>query len=96
MEQSWNVRWEDLTARQRQAIVAVGAVTSAWQIWMLWDLRRRPAARVRGRKRWWVAASFVRPVGQIAYQVWGRRPPDGGWPDEPGWFDDVERDDLAG
>lgn len=92
-------RFEDLTEAQRRAIVAVAVVTGVWQLWMLWDLWRRPAERVRGPKRRWVLASFVRPFGQIAYHLVGRRPPPGGWP-EPvraeGWFDDVEPDDLAG
>jgi hypothetical protein len=65
-------RWQDLNPGQRQAIVVVGAVTSVLQIIMLWDLRRRPAEEVRGSKKAWVAASFVRPLGQIAYLIWGR------------------------
>jgi hypothetical protein len=65
-------RWQDLNPGQRQAIVAVGAVTSILQIIMLWDLRRRPAEEIRGSKKAWVAASFVRPIGQIAYLIWGR------------------------
>jgi hypothetical protein len=67
--------WEDLTPEQRRAIVAVGVVTTIWQAVMLIDLARRPAEQVRGSKRAWVLASFVRPVGQIAYYAWGRRPP---------------------
>ena len=94
------MRWEDLTRRQRQTIVGAAVATGIWQLWMLWDLWRRPATRVRGAKRWWVLASFVRPVGQIAYHRYGRRPPPGGWPpdppDEHAWFDDVGRDELAG
>jgi hypothetical protein len=65
-------RWQDLNPGQRQAIVVVGAVTSILQIIMLWDLRRRPAEEIRGSKKAWVAASFVRPLGQIAYLIWGR------------------------
>ena len=66
-------RWNDLTPAQRQAIIAVGVATSVWQLAMLVDLWRRPAARIRGSKRLWLLASFVRPVGQIAYYGWGRR-----------------------
>lgn len=41
---------------------------------MLRDLSRRPPAeQVRGSKRAWVLASFLRPVGQIPYHAWGRR-----------------------
>ncbi len=67
-------RWEDLSAAQRRLVIAVGAVTSLLQALMLWDLWRRPAEGIRGSKRAWVLASFVRPFGQIAYVVWGRRP----------------------
>jgi hypothetical protein len=66
-------RWEDLSAAQQRAIIAVGAITTIWQLAMLWDLSRRPADQVRGSKRAWVLASFVRPLGQIAYYAWGRR-----------------------
>ncbi|MFA9431873.1 hypothetical protein [Egicoccus sp. AB-alg2] len=66
--------WSDLTPTQQRLIVVAGVVTTAWQVAMLWDLRRRPAEDIRGSKRAWVLASFVRPLGQIAYYVWGRRP----------------------
>jgi hypothetical protein len=66
-------RWEDLSAAEQRAIIAVGLITTLWQLAMLWDLSRRPAEDVRGSKRAWVLASFVRPVGQIAYYAWGRR-----------------------
>jgi hypothetical protein len=67
-------RWEDLSAAQRRGIVVAVVVTGVWQLWMLVDLWRRPAEQIRGPKRRWVAASFVRPFGQIAYHLWGRRP----------------------
>lgn len=67
-------RWQELRPGQRRAIAAVGAVTTLLQIVMLWDLWRLPAEELRGSKRAWAAASFVRPFGQIAYLLWGRRP----------------------
>jgi hypothetical protein len=66
-------RWEDLSSGQQRAVIAVGAITTIWQVAMLWDLARRPAEQIRGTKRSWVLASFVRPFGQIAYDAWGRR-----------------------
>jgi hypothetical protein len=66
--------WEELTSRQRRAIIVGGTVTTIWQLAMLWDLRKRPADQIRGPKWRWVLASFVRPFGQIAYYLWGRRP----------------------
>ena len=74
METSRSVRgWEDLSPTQQRAVIAVGAVTTIWQVAMLWDLSRRPAEQIRGSKRAWVLASFIRPFGQIAYYAWGRR-----------------------
>jgi hypothetical protein len=69
-------QWEDLSPEQRRLIVVLGAVTSILQAIMLWDLWRRPDEQIRGSKGAWVAASFVRPLGQIAYLFWGR--PEGG------------------
>ena len=66
-------RWEDLSSAQQRAVIVVGAITTIWQVAMLWDLARRPAEQIRGAKRVWVLASFVRPFGQIAYYAWGRR-----------------------
>lgn len=78
-------KWEDLTEQQRRAVIAVGVVTTIWQLAMLWDLRKRSDDQVRGSKRAWFAASFVRPFGQIAYYCWGRHPraEDDQDPDEP-------------
>ena len=65
--------WSDLSTGQQRAVIAVGGATTVWQVAMLWDLARRPAEQVRGSKVAWALASFVRPVGQIAYYAWGRR-----------------------
>lgn len=67
-------RWDDFTQGQQRAIAVVGVVGTLVQALMLWDLWRRPAEEIRGSKRAWVAASFVRPFGQVAYVWWGRRP----------------------
>jgi hypothetical protein len=66
--------WKDLSQSQRTAIAVVAVVTGVLQLIMLLDLWRRPADQIRGSKRAWVLASFVRPIGQIAYVGWGRRP----------------------
>ena len=66
-------RWGDLSPAQQRALLTMGVITSVWQLAMLWDLWQRPASQVRGSKRRWVLASFVRPLGQIAYYGWGRR-----------------------
>lgn len=74
---SKRLRWQDFRPEQQRAIVIVTVVTGALQAVMLWDLWRRPAEQVRGPKRAWVVASFVRPFGQVAYLRWGRKPASG-------------------
>lgn len=65
--------WEDLTPRQRAAIVAGGAVEVVITAVALVDLARRPKRLVRGRKRWWLTGLAVQPFGPIAYLAFGRR-----------------------
>jgi hypothetical protein len=66
-------RFSDLSPAQRAAIGAAGAVQVGLMAAALIDLRRRPARKVRGGKRLWVAASFVNFVGPIAYFTYGRK-----------------------
>lgn len=66
-------RFRDLPRAQQTLIIVAGVATTAWQLVMLWDLWHRDADEIRGSKRRWVAASFVRPFGQIAYFLAGRR-----------------------
>jgi hypothetical protein len=65
--------WEDLTPRQRAAILAGGAVELVITTVALVDLARRPKRLVRGPKRWWLMGFAVQPVGPIAYLAFGRR-----------------------
>jgi type II secretory pathway component PulM len=67
-------RWRDLSLRQRRAISVIGAVQALLQVATWWDLWRRPADRVRGRKLAWLGASLVQWVGPLAYWVRGRKP----------------------
>jgi hypothetical protein len=53
--------------------VVVGAVELVLTSLAVADLRRRPADEIRGPKALWLLASFVQPVGPIAYFVLGRR-----------------------
>jgi hypothetical protein len=67
--------WSDLNPRERVAVVALvvaqfALLAAAWA-----DLRRRPAARVRGPKALWALISLVNFAGPIAYFVAGRRRP---------------------
>ena len=69
-------RWSDLDEGTRRLIVVGGAVEGALKIAALADLRRRPAAQIRGPK--WVWATVVTLVNMagavpIAYFLLGRR-----------------------
>lgn len=66
-------KWSDLTIGQQRAFYVAGAVETVLTAAALWDLARRPADQVRGPKVAWALASFVQPVGSIAYFVKGRR-----------------------
>jgi hypothetical protein len=65
--------WKDLSSGQRRGIVAAGIVQVALMLAALLDIRRRPAAEIRGPKGAWVAAAFVNTIGPLAYFVFGRR-----------------------
>ncbi|MGJ9422568.1 PLD nuclease N-terminal domain-containing protein [Aeromicrobium sp. CF3.5] len=66
-------KWSDLTTGQQRAVFAAGAAEAIVTIAALRDLARRPATTVRGPKVIWVLASFVQPVGPLAYFAAGRR-----------------------
>ena len=65
--------WRDLTRQQLIGTVVLGAVQLALLGAALWDISRRPAARIRGSKGLWTALSFINFVGPIAYFAAGRR-----------------------
>ena len=64
--------WSELSSAQRTTIVAASAVQLGLQLAALIDLYRRPARRVNGDKRIWLALSFVNFIGPIAYFARGR------------------------
>lgn len=66
-------RWSDLEPWQQKAIIVGGAIETAGTAISLRDLSRRSSDQIRGPKLAWVAASFVQPVGPIAYWLFGRR-----------------------
>ena len=65
--------WSELTPAQRASIGLASAVSLGLQAAALADLYRRPARRVNGDKRMWVALSFVNFIGPAAYLKRGRR-----------------------
>ena len=65
--------WQELSASQRAAVVALGAAEVALTAWAAWDLLHRPANEVRGSKLLWAPALLVQPVGPVGYLLLGRR-----------------------
>lgn len=66
-------RWSELSGGQRAGAVAAGVVQLGLLVAALADLRRRPAAEVRGSKKLWSAACFVNFAGPLAYFTFDRR-----------------------
>lgn len=65
--------WKDFTPAQQALVIAGGVVELGLLAAALWDLSRRPASQVNGKKSVWVAVSFINFVGPIAYFLRGRR-----------------------
>jgi hypothetical protein len=68
-------RWRDRTPTQRAGILLVGSIQLALLVAALTNIRRRPAAEIRGGKRLWTALAFVNGIGPITYFTCGRKRP---------------------
>jgi hypothetical protein len=69
-------RWRDLSEGTRRLILLGAVVEGSLKIAALRDLRRRPAAQVRGPKWLWATVvTLVNSVGAapVAYLLFGRR-----------------------
>ena len=69
-------KWNELSPRNRQLIIAGGVFDGVLKVAALIDLARRPAGQVRGSKvRWAVAVTLINSVGAVpvAYFACGRR-----------------------
>lgn len=66
-------QWSDLTTGQQKMISVAGAAEAILTAAAVYDLARRPAGRIRGRKSLWALAFSVQPFGPIAYFALGRR-----------------------
>jgi hypothetical protein len=59
---------------QQKKVLAVALVLHVIVLTLTWrDLRRRPDAAVRGRKRLWRIAATMNTTGSLAYWLFGRR-----------------------
>jgi hypothetical protein len=69
-------RWSDLSVRDRRLVVVGAVLEGVLKIAALIDLKRRPAAEIRGRRWIWATVvSLGNSVGivPLAYFVFGRR-----------------------
>jgi hypothetical protein len=63
----------DLNAQQKKLLVVVLVVHLILARFTVRDLRRRPAAAVRGPKRLWRVWAATNTTGSVAYWLVGRR-----------------------
>ena len=71
-------RWNELSERSRKLIVAAAVGETLLKAAALVDLKRRPAAEIRGSKRAWATTVvLVNSLGAVpvAYFLFGRRKP---------------------
>jgi hypothetical protein len=66
-------QWKDLSRTTRIRIMLMGFVQIALLAAALWDIRRRPAAQIKGNKKMWVGLVFINYIGPIAYFLVGRK-----------------------
>lgn len=66
-------KWAELSDGQRKLIVAAAAAELTLKVAALIDIKRRPAALIRGPKALWRAAMAVNLLGPLAYFAIGRK-----------------------
>ena len=65
--------WKDMSPVQKVGNVLIGAVELVLVTLALWDISHRPDNEINGKKRTWVMASLIQPVGPIIYFIFGRK-----------------------
>ncbi len=68
-------RWDEMKRREKAGTAGMGIVTLALTVWALWDIKRRPADQIRGKKRTWAMVSLIQPFGALIYFAFGRTKP---------------------
>ena len=66
-------QWKELSPWQKAGALTMISVQISLLVSALVDLRRRPAAEIRGSKRLWTGISFINFVGPISYFLFGRK-----------------------
>jgi len=70
------VPWSKLSPLQRIGTAFATLIQFGLLLAALADLRRRPAAQIRGSKRLWTLVVFINWVGPISYFLFGRLRPE--------------------
>lgn len=66
-------QWRNFSPIQKILTILGGLVQVSLLVAALWDIRRRPAEQIRGRKALWAGAAFINWVGPISYFLVGRK-----------------------
>ena len=65
--------WKEMSPVQKVRNVLMGVVELVLVTLALWDISHRPDNEINGKKRTWVMASLIQPVGPIIYFIFGRK-----------------------
>ena len=65
-------QWKDMSPMQRAGMLFGISLQISLLVSALIDIRRRPAAQIRGSKGLWTAIAFINFVGPISYFIFGR------------------------
>jgi hypothetical protein len=65
--------WKDMSPVQKLGNILTGAVELVLVTLALWDISHRPDNEFNGKKRTWVMASLLQPIGPIIYFIFGRK-----------------------
>lgn len=66
-------KWSERSKGSRRLIVGLGIVEVALLVATLADLKRRPAAQIKGPRWMWTGLAFVNIIGPVSYFAFGRR-----------------------
>jgi hypothetical protein len=71
---TYPLKKKELKPAQKAVFAPLGVIQFVLLVAALADIRRRPADKIKGSKRFWTAVAFVNFVGPIAYFLFGRKP----------------------
>jgi hypothetical protein len=69
-------RWTEMSPARRVASIVIVVIQVGLLGAALIDLRRRPAAQIRGKKWFWALVAFINWIGPISYFLFGRLRPE--------------------